>query len=74
MLIVELDGGQHADQLAYDQHRTKWLEAQGFQVVRFWNNEVLTNMDGAYTSLMQNLSLRIGINNTINTARSSKSI
>ncbi len=42
-LIIELDGGQHAEQLVYDSKRTQWLESQGFQVLRFWNNEVLVN-------------------------------
>ena len=40
-LIVELDGGHHQDQPAYDSDRTEWLESQGFRVLRFWNNEVL---------------------------------
>lgn len=39
-LIVELDGGQHARQVAYDEERTRWLAAQGFRVVRVWNHEV----------------------------------
>ena len=45
-LIVELDGGQHADQAAADKIRGQWLNDQGFQVLRFWNNEVLTNLEG----------------------------
>jgi len=43
-LVVEVDGGQH-DEVA-DAPRSAWLNAQGFRVLRFWNNEVLTNMDG----------------------------
>ncbi len=39
-LIVELDGGQHAEQQEYDAERTRWLEEQGFRVLRFWNNQV----------------------------------
>jgi len=45
-LIVEVDGGQHADQIEYDNQRTIWLEKQGYCVLRFWNNEVLTNLEG----------------------------
>ena len=45
-LIVELDGGQHADQRAADFERTRWLESQGFRVLRFWNNDVLANIEG----------------------------
>src|SRR6218665_3844492 len=44
-LIVELDGGQHAEQGAYDRRRDRWLEEQGFTVVRFWNNQVLQEME-----------------------------
>lgn len=40
-LIVELDGGQHAEAVAKDQGRTLYLEAQGYRVLRFWNNEGL---------------------------------
>jgi very-short-patch-repair endonuclease len=39
-LIIEIDGGQHNDQQTYDAKRTTWLEAQGYRVLRFWNNEV----------------------------------
>ena len=41
-LVVEADGGQHAES-AYDQWRTARLEAEGWRVVRFWNNDVLRN-------------------------------
>jgi very-short-patch-repair endonuclease len=40
-LIVELDGNQHAEQIEYDERRTRWLEAQGYRVVRYWNADVL---------------------------------
>ena len=45
-IIVEMDGGQHQDQLHQDQARSEWLESQGFTVLRFWNNEVMGNLDG----------------------------
>ena len=45
-LIVELDGGQHMEQSDYDAERDNWLRAQGFIVLRFWNNDVLNNVDG----------------------------
>jgi very-short-patch-repair endonuclease len=44
-LIVEVDGGQHADREVYDAARTRWLESQGFRVLRFWNNDVLARTD-----------------------------
>lgn len=40
MLVVELDGGQHCES-EYDARRTAWLNAQGYSVIRFWNDEVL---------------------------------
>jgi very-short-patch-repair endonuclease len=43
-LIIEADGGQHADN-ASDEARTRWLEAQGFRVLRFWNHEILTQRE-----------------------------
>jgi very-short-patch-repair endonuclease len=45
MLVVELDGGQHQTAIAYDAHRDRFLKAQGFRVLRFWNNEVLQQTD-----------------------------
>ena len=44
-LIVELDGGQHAEQGAADQTRTYFLESRGYRVLRFWNNQVMTQLD-----------------------------
>ncbi len=40
-LVVELDGGQHAEQVVYDRQRDAWLNSQGFVVLRFWNHDVL---------------------------------
>jgi adenine-specific DNA-methyltransferase len=42
-LVVELDGGQHSEAVRYDERRTAWLEAQGLQVLRFWNHQILTS-------------------------------
>lgn len=50
-LIIELDGGQHAEQLAYDQRRDCWLRTQGFDVLRFWNHEVLLQADAVLERL-----------------------
>ena len=60
-LIVEIDGGQHATQAAGDERRTRYLEGQGYRVVRFWNSEVLSNCDGVLqTSASQIGSERTG--------------
>ena len=45
-LIIELDGGQHADQATYDRERDAWLRSQGYAVLRFWNDDVMQQLDG----------------------------
>ena len=50
-LIVELDGGQHAESVAYDHRRTAFLTTAGFRVMRFWNNEVLGNVESALSCI-----------------------
>jgi len=47
-IVIEIDGGQHAIpmQKEKDEERDKWLKRQGFMVMRYWNNEVLTNIEG----------------------------
>lgn len=45
MLIIEVDGSQHADQTAVDERRTAYLESLGYLVLRFWNFDVLQNTD-----------------------------
>jgi very-short-patch-repair endonuclease len=44
-LIIELDGGPHSEDVAYDQQRDAWLRTQGYRVLRFWNNEVVQQLD-----------------------------
>jgi very-short-patch-repair endonuclease len=44
-LVVELDGGQHAEGVAADQKRSRFLKAQGYRVLRFWNHDVLGNTE-----------------------------
>ena len=46
MLIIELDGGQHGEQIERDAARTLALQAAGYTVIRFWNNDVLANTGG----------------------------
>jgi BirA family biotin operon repressor/biotin-[acetyl-CoA-carboxylase] ligase len=55
-LAIELDGSQHADSEA-DAARTRLIEAQGYRVIRFWNNDVLANTDGVLTAIAQELAL-----------------
>ena len=44
-LVIEVDGGQHGQQAGYDENRTQELHAAGFRVLRFWNNEVLKEIE-----------------------------
>jgi very-short-patch-repair endonuclease len=52
-LVIELDGGHHQNQRDYDENRDRWLEEQGFVVLRFWNHEVLTNVEGVLMRIQQ---------------------
>jgi very-short-patch-repair endonuclease len=54
-LIVELDGGQHASRIESDTNRTKILEAVGYLVLRFWNNDVSQNTDGVLEEILSTL-------------------
>ncbi|MFD1035217.1 endonuclease domain-containing protein [Sphingomonas hankookensis] len=50
-LVIEVDGGQHDGDAAYDARRTAVLNQHGFRVERFWNDDVLTNLDGVLQRL-----------------------
>lgn len=50
-LIIELDGGQHLKQQQRDAERTLYLQALGYRVLRFWNHEVLNNLEGVLESI-----------------------
>lgn len=51
-LVIELDGSQHLEQKEYDLERTKYLESQGYKVIRFWNNDVMNNIEGVILAIM----------------------
>jgi len=53
-IIIEVDGGQHLENKK-DKLRDKWLEEQGYEVLRFWDNEVLTNIEGVMESIRKKL-------------------
>ena len=55
-LIIELDGGQHVERSSQDIERTKDLEARGYLVLRFWNHDVLSNMNGIVESIVNTLN------------------
>jgi very-short-patch-repair endonuclease len=50
-LVVELDGGQHAMQAGWDQNRTDVLQAVGLHVLRFWNSDVMENIEGVLSEI-----------------------
>ncbi len=53
--VVEVDGGHHSTQVLYDENRSTWLESQGFRVLRFWNHEVLKDIDAVKEVIWQAL-------------------
>ncbi|HSJ86199.1 MAG TPA: endonuclease domain-containing protein [Anaerolineales bacterium] len=52
-LIIELDGSHHLDQEAYDEERTQYLGSQGYTVLRFWNNDVMNDIESVIRAIMQ---------------------
>jgi len=57
-LILEIDGGQHNERKGRreDRERTEWLQAKGYRVLRFWNNDVLMNMEGVLERILEALA------------------
>ena len=58
-LIIEIDGGQHNEDRiqGQDEIRAAWLNNQGFQVIRFWNNEVIDNLEGVIFKIQEALQI-----------------
>ena len=56
-IVIEIDGGEHSEawRADRDRERTSWLESQGFQVIRFWNSDVRSNMNGVYLCIVEAL-------------------
>lgn len=54
-LVIELDGGQHQDHQDYDEQRNIFMQEQGWQVLRFWNTDVLENPDGVLFRIAERL-------------------
>ncbi len=53
--IIELDGGQHAVRKERDIQRDNWLKEEGFEIIRFWNNEVFQNLEGVLETIRRRL-------------------
>ena len=56
-LVIELDGGQHAESVLEDQRRDVWLRGQGYTVLRFWNNDVMQQLEGVLEQIRFAVSL-----------------
>ena len=54
-LIIELDGSQHLEQGEYDDERTKYLNSLGYKVIRFWNSDVMNNLDSVILTILHAL-------------------
>ncbi len=54
-LVVELDGSQHMNQAEYDEQRTRYLQGLGLRVIRFWNNDVLLNIEAVLEEIIASL-------------------
>ena len=54
-LVIEVDGSQHLEQQAYDAQRSAYLEAKGYRLLRFWNNDVLDDLDGVIKAILNAL-------------------
>ena len=52
-LIIELDGSQHMEQEGYDKERTQYLESKGYTVIRFWNHDVMKDIDSVIRAIIQ---------------------
>jgi very-short-patch-repair endonuclease len=59
-LIIEVDGGQHAERVEQDAVRTRYLESQGYRVLRVWNHDVMENMEGVLEAVSLSLREREG--------------
>lgn len=53
MLVIECDGGQHT--IERDRERTAFLRQKGYKILRFWNNDILGNLEGVYDVIMRAL-------------------
>ncbi len=63
-LAIELDGGQHLDNIEHDQERTNYLESVGIKVIRFWNGEIENNLSGVVMKIEEELDFTTQANST----------
>ena len=65
-LAIEVDGGQHNHEAerARDERRTRWLSAQGVTVLRFWNSDVLENVEGVWSEIVRTIETQCSLRAT----------
>ena len=54
-LVIEADGGQHLEQQDHDKVRTRWLQANGYRVLRFWNDDILLRLPDVLEEIIRHL-------------------
>ena len=54
-IVIEVDGSQHLENKIYDANRTEWLQKQDFKVIRFWNNDVLNEIEVVLDKLYEKI-------------------
>ena len=57
-LVIEIDGDTHADQIEYDQARTKWLATEGYKVIRFTNSDIHANLENVAEEILKQCLIR----------------
>jgi very-short-patch-repair endonuclease len=57
-IVIELDGSQHLEQQGHDRERTDYLQTQGYKVIRFWNNDVMNNVEAVIVEISEALAGR----------------
>lgn len=60
-MVIEVDGGQHSEQRSYDDRRDAWLKKEGFRVLRFWDDEVLKQVENVKQVIWQALNAHTSI-------------
>jgi very-short-patch-repair endonuclease len=55
-IIIEIDGGQHIESTTNDSVRTEYLESQGYRVIRFWNADIMQNIEGVIDKILNTLT------------------
>ena len=69
LLVIEVDGDMHAETNEYDAPRTRFIEREGYRVLRFANNDVLQNLDGVIAAISLSFQEREGARSTLSSGK-----